>query len=183
MHVGAAIRERGMAPKDVAAAGVFARFEQFRAADFFEALSLQASQDQFALVVPDPAAVALLDEESLAKQSFFTFARGTGFPQPVTGRKVEAAQLAKPAHAVNTVTVDHRRAHGSVKSLLELGLALAAPIPGDLRLRAREIEQERSLVEGGEKKLRPGQARHGDGYFGPLRFATDRIGMRPEHFA
>src|SRR5262245_55304172 len=91
VHIGAAIRECRMTPEHVASARVFLWIEELGAADFVVALRRQFREDQFALIVPDPAARRLLHQKSRGQKGFLAACGSVGLPFAVTARGVQTA--------------------------------------------------------------------------------------------
>src|SRR5437899_12584784 len=100
VNVGAAIRERRMAPKQIATARVLAGLRQVGLADLLETFRRQPAEDQFSLVIPHKHAVLLLHKKDRRKGPRFACHR-IALPKAISSFRVEAPQFAIAAQPVD----------------------------------------------------------------------------------
>src|SRR5207248_5711572 len=122
--------------------------------------------------VPPPILVAML----------WRAARGLKrFPDTLTGRSLQAAQLAVTAHAVNVAVHQERGRHDAVQAVGTIVvLALSFSLPDDRRLGLARVEAEhqRTVVKRGDEEQIARLARGGD-----AQARLDLEGLGPVHLA
>ena len=149
--------------------------EQVGAADFLVAARAELGDDQVALFVEEEEAVAVLHDERIGPADGFAGGGGLeGFPDALAGLRLQAAQLAVAADAVNVAVFEEGRAHDGV----EVGGVLLvhlerAPDGGGGGFGRVEPQHERAAVKGGEEEQVAQLARRGDGHAG-ARFEGHR---------
>jgi len=182
VDVSGAVGEGGVAPENVATAGIFRWLEQFGAADEVEAVWRQASEEEFTLIVPDPISVLVFNDEGGGEEASLIAEDLEAFPVAIAGGEVEAAEFAEGADAVEAIAADHRGAHDGGEAFGDFGLSGAASAPDWLGGFARcgDLEEQGALVEGGDEESVLPEAGHSDGDFGAVGFTADRIGLSPE---
>src|SRR5260370_26482624 len=90
-----------------------------RAADFLIAARTELRDDQVAIFIEQEKAVPVFDDEGVGPAHFLAAGcRGVQrFPEAFAGVRLEAAQLAIAANAVDVAVLQDRRAHGGMQRI------------------------------------------------------------------
>ena len=165
-------------------AGAAVRLDEPRAVELHVALRREPREDQVAGVVVDEVAVAVPHEERGAPARL----RGhlAAHPEPPSRPRVQAAQFAVAAHAVDVVADDQRGRDQGVQAVgLIRHLAAAAALPQHRRGRPIRVEphHHRAVVELRDQQVAAAPHRGRDRHAGahlPFLLPVDRAGLRIE---
>src|SRR6185503_13273711 len=105
--------------------------------------------------------IPLLHHERMSPTFGFAAGWREGFPEPLAGIELQAAELTVAARAVDVAVLDERCGHDAVQAVRVLLTGLLA-LPDKRRLVGIDAQQQRTVVERGEKKQVADFARTGN---------------------
>ena len=165
-----------MRPENVAEraaeAGPAGRLHDVRPADLLIALGTHVGYNQIALLGEQEIAAGLFDDKGIVPAILVLLLAAGRFqvhPQPLARLRLQAAQLAVTAHAVDVIALEDGSTHDGVqphRGVGPLAASLLRPQHRRGRLVRVEFEHDGAAVEGGQKEQIALLARRRDGHVG-----------------